>query len=146
MCIDFEAACIHGDIEKVKLLRSNADNLVTGFLNACFNGHIEIVEFLISLSKNWTTDAWDTGLGCACKFGHINIVNLMILKGAEEFIWARQIADHYGHNDIVNLLTRVLVSRGNKLRFNAQEVFEKDIKMLSEVMNKDLINYTLINI
>jgi hypothetical protein len=48
----------------------------------------------------------------------------------------------YEWNDDV---LRFLISKGAR-NPDMLQAFEKDIKMLNDVLNKDLINYTLINI
>jgi ankyrin repeat protein len=106
----FESACFRGDIEKVKSMSSDVSKLVSGFYNACSGGHMEIVEFIMSLfSENWenvlglSLDVWDSGLCCACKGGHIDIVNLMFRKGAKSFYFALQTACIGGDMEIINL-------------------------------------------
>ncbi len=47
---------------------------------------------------------WDWGLRGACQGGHLNIVNLMIEKGADNWNWALRGACRGGHLDIAKLM------------------------------------------
>ena len=59
------------------------------------------IEFAFKLKK---FDDWFNGLYDACEAGHLDIVNLMIDKGADDWNWGLQGACLGGHLDIVNLM------------------------------------------
>ena len=47
---------------------------------------------------------WNWGLRCACRGGHMDIVKLMIEKGADDWNWGLWGACEGGHMDIVKLM------------------------------------------
>ena len=59
------------------------------------------INFAIKLKK---FDNWNLGLYYACKGGHLDIVNLMIEKGAKHWNYGLQGACEGGHLAIVNLM------------------------------------------
>lgn len=73
----FDEACTSGDIEEVQLAIANGVNdWFCGFCNASQNGHINIVQLLISKAKSPLN--WNMGLYCASLGGHMNIIQLML--------------------------------------------------------------------
>jgi ankyrin repeat protein len=71
----------HNLLNKNKInIHSNNEQ---GFISACMNGHIHIVEYLINLYKNdiiYTKININNGLGfqLACAYGHLNIVKYLV--------------------------------------------------------------------
>jgi len=68
------------------------------FKNACKHGHILSI---IHSDKSWN---WDLGLSYACEGGHMEIVQLMIEKGATDWNWGLQYVCKNGHMEIVQLM------------------------------------------
>ena len=82
----FRGACAGGHLDLVKLMINKGATFIdNGFLNACEHGHLEIVEMLFGLVYN-INDSFNIclnlGLYAASIGGHINIINLLISKGA----------------------------------------------------------------
>ncbi len=98
----FINACCDGDINTVKTLMSNNNelNLHGGLSNACYSGHMEIVKLLIS--KGITH--FDLGLYYACYSGHMEIVKLLISKGATAYNNGLIGACKNGHEEIAELM------------------------------------------
>lgn len=93
-------ACLHGNIEAVKLLLSlDADDYNYGFVNACIGGHIEIINILVHYVK-----LFDLGLIYSCRHGNIEIVNMMLSLGANYYNGGLVNASLGGHEEIVNLM------------------------------------------
>jgi hypothetical protein len=69
--------------ETISRLRHRGYNDETVFLCSCYRGCIETVKWMIDEKgvKNW-----NRGLEWACCHGHMNIVKLMIEKGANNLI------------------------------------------------------------
>lgn len=60
-------------------------------------------EIVDLMIKMGATD-WNWGLQCACEDDHREIVNLMIKKGVTNWKWAFHQACRYGHRTLVNLM------------------------------------------
>ncbi len=75
----FRDLCTFGHLDTVKLFIEKKlvkiDVINDGFSSACNNGHIDIINFLIS--EDLPLD-FNEGLEYACKGGHIQIAKLMI--------------------------------------------------------------------
>jgi hypothetical protein len=74
----------------------------------CILGNIKKIKQLIS--KNGDQLYWDWGLFGACKGGHLDIVKLMISKGANDWNYGLRGACRGGHLDIVKLM----ISKGSE--------------------------------
>ncbi len=92
----------------------------------CLNNDVIKIRKIIKMNLNWNfglygacigghidiielmiekgAGSWNGGLQCACRGGHINIVKLMIEKGASCWSWGLYDACHSGHIDIVKLM------------------------------------------
>jgi len=86
---------------KTKKILINSDTCKDGLYHACKSGNIKSIEFMITRGAN----DWNRGLHGACKGGrlpsrasaseHLDIVNLMISKGATECYYCnKSIEDH----------------------------------------------------
>ena len=81
------SACRYGHIDLVEFMISKANgryiDLNAGFGYACEGGHVDIVKFIISITDNlkYKLD-FNMGLKCACRDVHMDIINLMIYRGA----------------------------------------------------------------
>lgn len=80
--------------------------------NNCKNGNYETVKII--KQKNW-----DDGLLGACRGGHIDIIKLMIEKGANNWNWGLFGACRGGHIDIVKLMIEKGVNNWNLGLFGA---------------------------
>ena len=107
-------ACSNGHIKVVKyLISKGADGRHEGFSRACSNGHINIVKLLI---ENGTNDFLNRGFDNACCSGNINIVKLLIEINnleAGDLTQGLKNAQTYGSKDIVQLL----IEKGAKQTF-----------------------------
>jgi len=72
----FLEACCAGNLENIKSVYNQLDDINKGMSFACLRGHIDVVKFLIEEEANDLRD----GMFEACKGGHIDIVKLMISK------------------------------------------------------------------
>lgn len=52
---------------------------------ACEGGNQDTVQFVINNGQAWTIADWNTGFRGACIYGRLNIMQLMIQKGAADF-------------------------------------------------------------
>jgi hypothetical protein len=138
------SSCNHFDIA-LHMIEKGVTDYYFRFKCACERGDMEIVKLIVSnfdLKENLKR-----GFDCACAHGQMALVEYFISEGVYDLNDGLENAHTYGHNDIVKLLTRLLIAKNRRFKYNiVQDVFETDIKMLSEIMNKDLIHYTLINI
>ena len=76
---------------------------------------------------------WDWGLRCACKGGHINIVKLMIEKGAIWWECGLRGTCYGGHIDIINLM----IEKGGDINTLNNEDKNKYNKWLKDKKEKD---------
>lgn len=103
-----------------------------GMKLAARHGHLNIIQYFISIGENIHEDNKGTCITCACHHGHIHIVNYLISIGAN--IWpfiqdCIMAATIYGYNDLIIYI----VSLGfnvysfhkdcikNMLKFNSKE-------------------------
>lgn len=133
----FIKACNFNNTPIVQLMISKgANDWHNGLGNACYNGHISIVKLILEsqpsgprgpeISVNWNyqfewacsggcieivqlmiskgADSWNNGLENACKNGHIDIVKLVLSYGANKLDTALFNAYLNGHMNIVHLL------------------------------------------
>ena len=63
---------------------------------------------LVNLMISRGADDWNNGLSGACRGGHIELVNLMISRGADDWNYGLSGACYGGHIELVNLM----ISRG----------------------------------
>lgn len=107
MSIDFYDACYEGNIAAVQccLMQNRKQyNFNLAMENACFGGHVSIVDLMITKGAN----KWNDGFYAACCNGNLKLVQLMISKGANEWNYALSGACRGGQIDTM----RFLVSRG----------------------------------
>lgn len=114
-------ACCGNSVEIVKLMIKNGANpmVENGGIHipisecleqACRIGNLEIINILVNLIPQtglnyWDgRDMWDAGLHGACRGGHLDLVELMITKGAEDFNTGMQCACTNGHIEIMKLM------------------------------------------
>jgi len=72
-------------------------NLLWGFYGACHGGHIETVNYFIDKG----IDDWNGGLTCACWNKQLEIIELMISKGATKCIWCnKEVLEHFNVKNI----------------------------------------------
>lgn len=101
-------ACAGGHLDLVKLMINKGATFIdNGFALACEHGHLEIVEMLFGLVYN-INDSFNIclnlGLYAASIGGHINIVDMMLARGATNLNDALYLACESDHLNIINLL------------------------------------------
>ena len=74
------------------------DEIDWGMAEAASQGHINIVQLMLSRGAN------ATGLTSAASGGHQNIIELMLSRGTTNHNHAMSIAAFYGHESIARLL------------------------------------------
>lgn len=79
-------------------------------LNASYNGHLDVLHFLVNCGKN-NTNSLNSALFEACSNGHQSIVAYLIHHGADDFKTALLKASYAGNIDIV----RILVNKADNL-------------------------------
>lgn len=106
-----EYACKGGNIEIFNLLVHKGVNCVCNRLlyYACYGENMDIINRLIDMNSfphryYYDYDCWDSGLRGACRRGNINIVRLMIGKGASDWNGGLTSACDGGNFDIVRLM------------------------------------------
>jgi len=129
----FDSACEYNNIELVQMAMIKGVNWMKGFLNACYEGHIKIVQLLLDNDIIRYYDAYhandvynlleydvynllNDGLNYACKIGHIKIACLLIEKGAND--WNRGFSaacegcrEHKNTDDYLNIM-ELMISHG----------------------------------
>ncbi|XP_048247082.1 uncharacterized protein LOC124125011 isoform X2 [Haliotis rufescens] len=127
--IDFHAACKAGDVGRVaRLLSGDQGNLNgkdgngrTGLMMAAYQGHRDVVEFLVSKGADLTLveKGGDTILHAACRGGDINIVKCVLSKDDVDVnctdksgMTPSMSAARWGYTEVVKLLFR----RGSNLQ------------------------------
>lgn len=142
-------ACRGGHINLVRLMiSSGASLLIHGFELACANGHMDIVQFMLLLPKANTShrhshshdnaDAnnndhsrsndracnyewFCSGLEYACEGGHVDIVQLMVSKGADNLTVGFWNACEFGHINVVHfLISKGMTSDQSSLEFSCR--------------------------
>ncbi len=74
-----------GHIEIVKLLlEKGANEYIRGLLGACRGGQYKIVELFLSI-HNYDIDEYNEAFEVACSSENIDIIKLLILKGADDY-------------------------------------------------------------
>ncbi|XP_071084799.1 uncharacterized protein [Haliotis cracherodii] len=127
--IDFHAACKAGDVGRVaRFLSGDQGNLNgkdgngrTGLMMAAYQGHRNVVEFLVSKGADLTLveKGGDTILHAACRGGDINIVKCVLSKDDVDVnctdksgMTPSMSAARWGYTEVVKLLIR----RGSNLQ------------------------------
>ncbi len=86
----------YGSVEDLKIEISKSEHFnyysrtwtfYRGFRDACKYGNFNIAEYLMSMEsdKDYLIEIYNSGLFNACLGGHINIVELLIKNGADNF-------------------------------------------------------------
>lgn len=109
---DLAYAIERGSLKDVKFISKSGDinihnNNESALQLACKEGHIDIVEYLLSLGADLHADN-DNALQWAAKYGHLNIVMLLVSSGANVHAnedGALRAATKHQHTDIVDFLT-----------------------------------------
>jgi len=96
-------------IENTKFYRINKDYK---FRKACINNYI------ISIIKIQRECGLNFGLNLACKYGHIELVKILIDYGADKFGYAFNISCIYGHINIAKLLIGNISNKWKKYGCN----------------------------
>lgn len=107
-------ADINSDSELVKLIVTSGENLIkTAMENTRNNGNIELEKFIIDTTVgNLTWLNWH--MINACSRGHIEIVKLLIDKGANDWDVGILTACNNGHTDIVELILNCRSTKFNR--------------------------------
>jgi ankyrin repeat protein len=116
--------CKHGNIDAIKKMSLKNCDLELGFLWACYNGHYNIVRYLVELHKNDDEyksidihSQYEFGFRLACMNGHYDIIRYLVElhKNDDKY---KYINIHYnyeegfikaceeGHYDIVKYLLK----------------------------------------
>lgn len=89
----------------LKRIFNNKCKLISILLSGCINGDIELVQKLIKIgSDKLNINIFNEFLLSACKYGHKDIVDLLILHGANDYNSGLRFSCLYGHKDIVKLI------------------------------------------
>jgi hypothetical protein len=106
--MEFVQCCVAGDIATARSMLLNEacvpiapDIIHAGFTGACAHGYVQIVLSLILEFKKFTLE---DGLIYACKFGHIELVRILIQNGATINAFMLSNACTYDAVEIVKLL------------------------------------------
>lgn len=140
----FYYACVYNNINIVNFMieKDNGLDWYKGFIRVCRNGYIDIVRLIVS-RFNRNDMYLEKGLIEACINGRIDVVEYLISKGVDG---SNEKCAH-GHKNIVKLFNRMSIAKNIRFSYsNVKNAFEMDIKMLSEIVNKDLIWYIVIYI
>ena len=135
----FANACRSGSLELVDFLILHSDKIplnimalnplieeggpeeISGFVDACRGGHVEVVKRLIQIAEernidlNARDDEGETGLTGACQDGHLNVVEILVEASKTKKIDLNlkntnglssvEVAKEAGHDEIVKYLT-----------------------------------------
>lgn len=127
---NFQHACKGGNVDIVKLMISKSrditlNNYNVGLFYACMGGHMSVVEFIILKVEGLVNSGefgeprgpggpnepkrsleldWNDGLAGASTGGHMDIVLLMISKGANDWDSGFCGARESGHVDLVHFM------------------------------------------
>lgn len=99
---DFRIACQKGD--HLSIIKSDFDKswVDVGLYSACYGGHLELVELLIT--KDTNNGNYFEDLIIACEGRHLKVAELLIAKGADNWDCALYGACTGGHRELVELL------------------------------------------
>ena len=61
--------------------------------------NVSIEDFVVYIRQDW-----NLGMHKACRAGRLDLVNLMIERGATNWDWCMRVACKYGHPDLANLM------------------------------------------
>lgn len=104
----FENSCKVGDLQGVMLCYRVSD-LGEGLKHACVYNYVEIINYLISKIDDLGGDvvaSFNKGLWGACFGGHMEIVKLMINKGAVSYVYGLVYSFTRGHLEIAKLMLK----------------------------------------
>ena len=119
----FREHCMHGSLEHaITALKAGADPLAlevnsgrTGLMKAAFLGHDHVVKYLLNDLKVSINDQdvdGDTALHDACKFGHVNVIKLLVEGGSDASIknkkgqTPKDVATEYDQPDAITFLSK----------------------------------------
>ena len=119
----FREHCMHGSLEHaITALKAGADPLAlevnsgrTGLMKAAFWGHDHVVKYLLNDLKVSINDQdvdGDTALHDACKFGHVNVIKLLVEGGSDASIknkkgqTPKDVATEYDQPDAIAFLSK----------------------------------------
>ncbi len=100
----FELACKKNDRKTVEYLLSRSEYVKNSYSNDLILACEGGHMELVQLMIEKGATNWDSGLKCACKGGHMEIVKLMIEKGANDWHKGFEGACKGGHMEIVKLM------------------------------------------
>jgi len=107
-------SCYFGHIDIINFLVKKIDNINHGLYGATKGENIEIVKLMLDIGfENLQTKDLNISLEIACENGNLDIVELLILYGADDLESGMQIACKYGHFDIVKYLTKYGLKKWN---------------------------------
>jgi len=101
ICGIFMQACYDGYLEIVQfLIYKGIDYFDHGLENACLGGHIEIVQLMI----NNGADNWDGAFCNAYKNGNIKIIELLIEHGAQNWDYGLILAHSMADKELIQFM------------------------------------------
>ncbi len=143
----FNEYCKNGELDNIKKISLINCDLENGFRTACYNGHYDIVQYLVNLYKTgkykpiYIHTFAEYGFAWACLKGHYDIVQYLVelhkqdttyepiniqVYNEEGFRWAYD----NGHYNIVKYLMTLYKKHNYKPIKNYLMVFKKIDKYL----------------
>lgn len=110
-------ACKTGFYGAIDLMVKNgAYDFATGLDHACINNLPKIAEMMINYGV--TVSSLNYGLKTSCKYGHMQIAELMVENGADVFGEALMIAHANRHTNLQELMSTYKNKKNNKRKKN----------------------------
>ena len=142
---DYDIAMTYAAINPYKkmiddmIIRGANDYLGTA-RNAAMNGHLDVVRFMLRLANtNILKESLDYIMTDAARTGYTNIVKLLIIKGAKDYMWALQVAIAYRQRNVVDLLLNLGLVTINDILYEAERL--KWIELANEMQELKVSNY-----
>jgi len=136
--MDFTNACEKGRLDRVVELVNNGVNIHAnneyGFQLACYNGHLEVIKYLMEQEDKPNIHAYnETGFRWACENGRLEVVKYLMEQDDKPNIHAGneegfQSACYNGHLEAVRYLVTIC---------DEYEIVMNDGKLISWKVNKD---------
>lgn len=135
-------ACFYNSVEIIEyMISKGATDCVALMYTCCGVGNIKIVniisDLLVKMEKTDLVPEWNEGMSGACAGGHIEIVKMMISKGATN--WNEALSRAYKNTEIVKLMLEHGATRFDSCLEHACELGDLNLALL--VVEKGATNW-----
>ena len=132
----FHAYCLAGDIKSVRrCLDEGYDFAFLYEWEAALQNACEGGNIeIVELIINKGAHDWDMALFCACRGGHVPVIDLLITKGASQWNWGLRGACHAKRLDIIKMM---ILKGANNLIWSFLQFKSTQFELLSHGVTRD---------